>query len=476
MNDENIEVFKVAASMTGDLVFKYDLHTKKLMMYSDKPEIGKYGSWIFGFKNSIIAQSKVHEEDTLAFSEFAEYVEEANSSFYEGNFRIKLAGNQEFRMYHIVAKTLFDDEHNPEKVIGKFMDVENYKEMLLINVSDSVSGGVTDLVDESGFISRIYARRNRVIENPGNIVTICFTVGDYDEVKNALGKEKTKGYYVEIVRRVKSTLLFDLSVGQLNDNTFGVFIGNVRDMLDFLNCFESLQYSIKGLGYTMGVNPRIDYGVCVMNQEEFEPIPVAVYQQSVEALNQATRRSSESVVFAKNDDGKYEENEEIVADKDFVNKLLESAFTAFNSGADNIHMLKEIFGKVGERFNIDRITYNTKHDEKYDEYITWSGEKIDDIRGGSLLHILGDAKVYDDIIGADGYVRNDIYDYPDDSEYGRKLMSSAVRSVVQKRFSHNNMTGIVSFENYNQPHYWDNKELTTISAIMDVVKMFIGRN
>lgn len=40
------DIFREVAQAAGDIVFRYDLKTKKFMQYSDKSELSKYGSWL----------------------------------------------------------------------------------------------------------------------------------------------------------------------------------------------------------------------------------------------------------------------------------------------------------------------------------------------------------------------------------------------------------------------------------------------
>ena len=54
------DIFREVAQAAGDIVFRYDLKTKKFMQYSDKSELSKYGSWLqdFDFANFLRLSGK----------------------------------------------------------------------------------------------------------------------------------------------------------------------------------------------------------------------------------------------------------------------------------------------------------------------------------------------------------------------------------------------------------------------------------
>ena len=469
----NADAYRIAASMTGEIIFNYDISTHKLMMYSDKAEISKYGSWIYGFKNTFTSQSKIHEEDQEIFDEFAEFVEDGASAYYENSFRMALGNSGDFKPYHVVARTIYDGNKQPEAVVGKFIDVDKMKELLLINVSDNKRKS-TDLVDESAFISRLYA--HKPVSDDTELAVICFKVEDIDSITEKLGKEGTKSFFKDIVRRVRRSFMYKVSVGQLADSTFGIFVRNIGDISVLLDAFENFRSSIYGLCYSNGVSTRTDYGICTMKEKDFYKLPVAIYQKAAEALSVAAKRSQASVVFAKEDMKDYSEDEEREREeKAFLDELLESSCSQFAAGKGFVRVLKDTFAKAGAYIHADRISFNLRNDGVYDEYLVWESESTSDIRNGNLLHITGDAGVYEKKITTKGYIRNDVYDYPDDSEYGRKLLSSSVKSVAQIMYEHENAdgsisVGILSAENYKETHYWSKSEIRTIVTLLEIIR------
>ena len=62
-NRENESIFKEVAQAAGDIVFRYDLLTRKFMQYSDRIELSKYGSWLYDFDNAMISAEMIYSED-----------------------------------------------------------------------------------------------------------------------------------------------------------------------------------------------------------------------------------------------------------------------------------------------------------------------------------------------------------------------------------------------------------------------------
>ena len=64
---ESGDIFREVAQAAGDIVFKYDLKTKKFMQYSDRSELSKYGSWLQDFDMAMVNAKMIKSEDVESF-------------------------------------------------------------------------------------------------------------------------------------------------------------------------------------------------------------------------------------------------------------------------------------------------------------------------------------------------------------------------------------------------------------------------
>ena len=56
------DIFREVAQAAGDIVFRYDLKTKKFMQYSDKSELSKYGSWLQDFDFAMVNKERLFSQ------------------------------------------------------------------------------------------------------------------------------------------------------------------------------------------------------------------------------------------------------------------------------------------------------------------------------------------------------------------------------------------------------------------------------
>ena len=206
-------------------------------------------------------------------------------------------------------------------------------------------------------------------------------------------------------------------------------------------------------------------------ESNHDGIENVIYERATAALENMQREKTGKISFYKkpNEDVTgYEaassEQEDMIAE--YIIELLEDEEPDEIPDKDEvkahvkacIHILLE---KVAIRYGFDRVSMSICTDGGYERYAQWSGAQLSDIPEGCLLNIEGNQKMIESKINFwEPYIVNDVYSYPDSSEYGRMVGLSSVRSFAQAGFEcTDGVRVIVSFEFYRKPHVWNADEI-----------------
>ena len=119
------DIFREVAQAAGDIVFRYDLKTKKFMQYSDKSELSKYGSWLQDFDFAMVNANMIYQEDIDDFFKLTAEIKRGAEGTIEGIFRMRLHVSADYRWYRLVARTKYDSTGAVE-VLGRVTDIHDY--------------------------------------------------------------------------------------------------------------------------------------------------------------------------------------------------------------------------------------------------------------------------------------------------------------------------------------------------------------
>lgn len=479
------DIFREVAQAAGDIVFRYDLKTKKFMQYSDKSELSKYGSWLQDFDFAMVNANMIYREDIDDFFKLTAEIKSGAAGTIEGIFRMRLHVSSDYRWYRLVARTKCDSTGAVE-VLGRVTDIHNY--MIKAEEKRHTYEIMGHKIDVRGFSEPAHIKNDIVRfvkKHRADTMLACILVDilEYDNIVCVLSRAKSEELLISLLRRIKSCFPHGTFVCKVGVHRFALFSGGFAGANELLESVTGSmkeiaalgrQYEQQLLGRPLDVYAGIDF------ESNHDGIENVIYERATAALENMQREKTGKISFYKKPDEDvtgYEaassEQEDMIAE--YIIELLEDEEPDEIPDKDEvkahvkacIHILLE---KVAIRYGFDRVSMSICTDGGYERYAQWSGAQLSDIPEGCLLNIEGNQKMIESKINFwEPYIVNDVYSYPDSSEYGRMVGLSSVRSFAQAGFEcTDGVRVIVSFEFYRKPHVWNADEINAFNTVKQV--------
>lgn len=463
--EEVNNIFREVASMAGDIVFCYDLVTKKFMQYSDKTELFKYGSWLYDFENTMVNSKMIYSEDIGRFQEIVRRIKNGEKGTIEGMFRMRIHASGDYRWHRLLARANYEND-KPVEVIGKITDIHAYIMEHKKKMSDEAEqGGVEGFSDRDSFTDSMLRYIGEHKEE-SMIACILFDIPEYDSVIRGLDKKEAGAFRVNLLQRIRRSFPSGSVIGRIGVHRFGVCMGGLGMPAEAGKLIGDVQTALDELGFLYKTPLNAYAGICLEhNRRGVEEI---IFDNAQTALAQTGKKDSGNVVF-------FSERKAPLAERkadtssgqdDFIVEYALRMFGGYDSaGKGAISHLAASLGilmeKIGTAYGFERISVSLCRGRQYEEYVQWRSPKIKNLPKGSLLHVQGlQSRIEETITFWGPYVVNNVEAYPDDSPYGRMMGITAVKSILQGGFEcGNGVRVIVSLEYYTTPHTWTKEEL-----------------
>ncbi len=469
------DVFKEVAVMAGDIVFRYDLLTRKFMQYTDREEVSKYGAWMFNLEKTTEYAKMVHDNDRDRYSELIKSITEGNRRFIEGEFRLKMQGDREYSWYRITGKTIYNNDRAVE-VIGRISNINHYKNAVDLAKIKYTAAGIMG-ADE--FLSMIL-KKCADADLYTQFVCIQAEIPEYYEMFAAVKEQDSGELLINIMSRLKRCFSYGCIIGRLAFNRFGIFTSDMNQIMDIIPSINAFKNSISDMGALYGIDAHVNAGVSILINSE--GAANNLLSNSYDALKEASYQKEVGVVF-------YSKKVEAAAkdalaehETGYHNAQIPPTGKSLISYGYNIlmerHSCRESVARVLEVAtafcSVERACVYLVTRKGYEKYVSWESDALKEVSDAALLKLNSDKQLIESGLSVDKpYIVDDVRNYPDDSEYGMMINSSGVLSVAQYMFECNNgVKGIVSFENYKQPHTWCDKDFESIKGMGSIAEFY----
>ncbi|MGN1187791.1 MAG: hypothetical protein ACI4R6_04805 [Lachnospiraceae bacterium] len=482
-NREAVSIFKEVAQAAGDIVFRYDLQTRKFMQYSDKIELSKYGSWLYDFDNAMISAEMIYSEDIDNFRKLMARVKEGDGGNIEGLFRMRVHVSADYRWYCLIACTNYD-KGVPTDVVGRITDVHR----LMTDENLKGLGSHEDKPDMMEFLDRntmfdTIVRFEQKHKNDTMVACIVFNLPAYDTIISRLDMEKSREFRINLIRLIRRNFPYGALVGRVDIHRFAVFTAGLNSPADIGEAIAKSRQDIKEYGgrYQEQLGDvKLDIIVGVDLENNCEGIGAIVYGRAQKALDEANKRGLGGVVFFSDKaEKKHTDNADVRVTKDAIVEHALRMMSDESQASSNIFpriasSVKDLAEKLAAKYGFERASVSLCSEGQYEECGQWKSARIGQIPDGSLLHIRGPKDNIEEKVDFwEPYIVHDVFSYPDSSWYGRMVGATAVRSFIQAGIEcSNGLRGIVSFEYYTQPHVWKERELELFDTVKYVADFY----
>lgn len=218
------ERYRVAAEISNDIMFEYDISRDKMVFADKYRELYGRNATITNFiRDEENAVDMIHPEDYGSFCEFSRALT-SGKEMIEAEFRMQdIAG--EFVWCHIRGKTLYNEFKRPYRVLGKVVNIDLHKKELQTleykAKRDSLTGvfnkcTTRDLIDH-------YIQRH----NNAKHIFMIIDIDDFKSVNDTYGHLQGDKILSYVIGQVKTIFTAGEIIGRIGGDEFAVFVGNV---------------------------------------------------------------------------------------------------------------------------------------------------------------------------------------------------------------------------------------------------------
>ncbi|HHV10186.1 MAG TPA: diguanylate cyclase [Clostridiales bacterium] len=226
------ERYRIATELSNDILFEYHIRTDK-MVHADK--IGE----LFGIsptipdfrKNCEERRGYIHPDDWGIFLEFCQSIA-SGSSIIESQYRMKNRLG-EFIWCQIMGKTIYDDNKNPVRVIGKIVNVDSQKRELEALEFKATRDPLTGVYNKEVTIKKI----DKFISGNKDRTHMLMLVDldDFKRINDTYGHLQGDKVLTYVITRIKEVFSEGEIIGRIGGDEFVVFAGNITNVEEVLD-------------------------------------------------------------------------------------------------------------------------------------------------------------------------------------------------------------------------------------------------
>ncbi|MCM1308955.1 MAG: diguanylate cyclase [Butyrivibrio sp.] len=473
--EDELSVYKTVAAMIGSILYRYEPKTDTMQFFFGRTDLSRYGSVVNDYVQRLQRQRAVNPE--IDADNFIRALKDG-AGYFECSSRMNdFMGT--VKSYTVIGKALYDDNNEPSYIVGKMIELEEPDRADIKRGKDDIyTDKLTGMYNKNGIKSRLEALC--VEKNGGEGALLDITINNLKTVASENSSLSADSIMINVAQCLKNMFPYDAYIGRMRQDEFNViyyggeindrFIMRLTELGDrietLLGTDESLRLEISGGMY---------YGPFI--QGEAYDIREKAYMALFSSKYQGKK---DVVVYSKQLEEAYvNDNWDAVNkafdDVQFDHNLIETALQIMSSSGNISDAVNLIFGKVGRKYKIDRITVweLNSEDKTLNSSYEWAGSSYI----GWIIdrHKPDDYNIFEKI-----YSNEDIIIVPDTSKWQSEeetklaLMSVGVKSFVRCIFSGNHrISGCIAFECYENKRTWSDSEIKTLKLITKFVSSYL---
>jgi diguanylate cyclase (GGDEF)-like protein/PAS domain S-box-containing protein len=260
------ERYRIATELSKDVLFEYHFQ-KDEMTFTDKfRELFGGNPIIYDFcSSSESRRDTIHPDDWGIYLELCEELRQGKS-IIEAEFRIK-GKLEQYIWCQLMGKTIYDDDKNPIRIIGKLVNIDTQKRELEALEYKATRDPLTGVYNKEITIKKIdkYISGNRY----GLHVLMFVDFDDFKKINDNYGHLLGDKVLTHVIGCIKERFHDGEIIGRIGGDEFVVFVGNITDINEVLNNAKQLKEALDT--------------ICVYNNHSIKisaSIGIAVYPEA----------------------------------------------------------------------------------------------------------------------------------------------------------------------------------------------------
>lgn len=460
MTDE-LKLYREVASMTGEIIYKYIIADDIMEMYKSDNIKSSAGTIINDYADMLKKRSIVEWERSNV-GEFIEALISGEKGFFQQDIKVQLDTSFE-RWYHVVGKTIYDDNNKPESVIGKFSLIDRNAD-----TTNNATDRLTGLLKSYEFKKQLQFKSQELAGLIGGFAVI--SVIDTRKSADFETEQLLKNAFVIIASKLKELFGYNALVARIKKDEFAVAYYGNNITTEFLSKIEEFKENISNME-CMGLEgcPVHICGGVYCGPLDLEDPYRAMDKASMAMLFSRYRTSNTISMYSKDiEDAFYNystENRRMKsAEIKLEHKLVQNTLKVLAESSDFNRAVNEMLGIAGEEFYLDKISVYEIDSANNNILTNYCWEKETAIGNDNL--ILGvDEKKINWINDSETTISvNDYSKLQSDHElFG--MVAGRTKSFATVGYRCSGIKGCICFEKYNQKHKWNEMEINTLELM-----------
>lgn len=478
--------YKIAALLSDCVLFEYHIPSKTFYKFDRQGEILKDFDVIENFRYNKKLLSIIYRDDLERFYDFCNGLDSGTSKLRLDIRIIDTKGD--YQWYQIKGQTLFDDLHEPYKVIGKISDIDIQRKEKEKLKERSERDPLTTLYNKEVTEKLI----TKLLKSEEDLCQGIFMLIDFDNFKklnDTLGHLFGDSVLRDVSAQLRKTFRSSDILGRVGGDEFVIYIsGKCNDEIieqktvEIQKIFDNI-YTDKDkqliTSCSIGITLAPEHGTTY--KELFKKADIALYQ--AKNNGKGIYQIFNELVMNKNIYNSmqlyntYEaRNEQIVAERLSVPEMVSPLFEMLYFSEDIKNAIQLILPMIGTEFNLCHIYINeiNKHKQLIENLYEWVHENMELEPLNKSLSIESLSK-YENLFNEEGvFYSNDITQLKLQSEFAFDYFNNRnVKSVLQCYiYDEGEIRGIVGFDISDKAHIWSKKELDYLITIARVIGAF----
>lgn len=220
------ERYRIATELSQDIIFEYDVRNDHMVYTNKYKELFAMQPKIHGFIETCnLRKDTIHSDDWGVYLEFCQNLIEGKS-IIETEYR-KKDRLGEFIWCQIMGKTIYDDNKNPIRVIGKIVNIDMQKRELESLEYKATRDPLTGVYNKEITIKKIdkFITGNKI----GQHMLMFVDFDDFKSINDNYGHLQGDKVLIYVVERIKEVFNEGEIIGRIGGDEFVVFSGNLRN-------------------------------------------------------------------------------------------------------------------------------------------------------------------------------------------------------------------------------------------------------
>lgn len=484
------EKLNVIANISADLIFEYIISDDILKVSKNNGKDFVLKSVYDDFETEFKDKKIVCESDFDAFEKLCDSLRLGNETI-SGEIRILNENIGDYYWCVINAKTIFDKDGKPTRVVGRVQDISKTKEAEMRLIDKAERDPLTKIYNKAT-TKQLVKDYLRTDSRETYDALIIVDVDNFKAVNDNLGHLFGDSVLLDLSQEMQDLFRSSDVVGRIGGDEFLVFLRGIKHknhiedkaadicrVFELLYCGEHEEKITGSLGIAVFPQDGDTY------EELFKKADIALYSSKNEGKNCFTFYSDQGTEFSDEMQNihvaHYRKDVPLSAENAvFDNEITDFAFDIMNKTKDVSSAINLLLSKVGKHFGLSRVcvieTLEDPHNMKYT--YQWCSKAMQSQLG--KVFSLTDEQ---DKFLKQNYDNNDILLYNDldsDESVNFYKMFSGIITNLQLRallqcaiYDSGEFKGVVAFHDSEKARLWTVDEVRALKTISKIISSYL---